>query len=246
VNKIAKVNIKGVIVSNDDHEIYEWFGIEAVSPNKLAEQIAAADGEDLEVDINSGGGDVYAGSEMYTALMDYKGNVTVRIVGIAASAASVIAMAGKKVLIAPTAQIMIHNTSTIAWGDHRALKHESDVLKNWNKSIANAYTLKSGMSEDEALSLMGKETWFTAQQAVEKKLADEIMYGNHDAPRLAASIGAAQMLPAEVVNRIRNEIHKEKEPSSINNIIEPPEPERTPSVPLSLLSKKMNLRGRVL
>jgi len=243
VNKIAKVNIKGVIVSNGDLEIYEWFGIDAVSPKAVEEQIAAADGDDLEVDINSGGGDVYAGSEIYSILKEHKGDVTVRILGIAASAASVIAMAGKKVTISPTAQIMIHNTSTIAWGDHRALKHESEVLKNWNKSIANAYILKSGMSEEEALSLMGKETWFTAQQAKEKGLVDEIMFDNHDAPRLAASLGAAQLLPPEVVNRVRNEIATAKTPPVTNNI---PEQERTPSVPLSLLSKKMNLRGRVL
>ncbi|MBJ8192512.1 Clp protease ClpP, partial [Bacillus cereus] len=104
--------------------------------------------------INSPGGDVYAGSEIYTALKEYSGDVTVKIVGVAASAASVAAMGGKNVLIAPTAQIMIHNVSSGTWGDHRDMQHEAEVLQGWNKSIANAYALKSGMSESELLSMM--------------------------------------------------------------------------------------------
>lgn len=245
---MAKVNIKGVIVSNDDWWIYDWFGIEAVSPAIVADQITAANGEELEVDINSGGGDVYAGSEIYVSLKEYAGDVTTRILGIAASAASVAAMGGKRVLIAPTAQLMIHNTSSVSIGDYRAHRHESEVTKNWNKSIANAYILKSGMSQDELLDLMNKETWFNARQALEKRLVDEIMFDDASNPKLVASAGNAQMLPAEVINRVRNELMKNRKPPSPPAAPQPVAqiPEPTPRARLSLFQKKLNLQGRVL
>lgn len=204
-----KIDVKGVIVSNDDKWIYEWFGIEAVSPKDIISQIDKANGEDLEIEINSGGGDVYAGSEIYTALKGYKGNVTIKIVGVAASAASVIAMAGKKVLISPTAQIMIHNVSSIAAGDYRDFEHEAEILKNYNVSIANAYRLKTGMEMKELLNLMNKETWFNAQQAVQYKFADEIMFDEQT--RLVASSYNAAILPPEVINKIRNYVKKPPE-----------------------------------
>lgn len=196
-----KINVKGVIVSNDDKWIYDYFEVESTSPNDVSKEIESAKGKELEVVINSGGGDVFAGSEIYTMLKDYKGNVTTKIVGIAASAASVIAMSGNKVLISPTAQIMIHNVSAMAAGDYRDLEHESKVLENYNKTIANAYRLKSGMSEEELLQLMNDETWFTAQQALEKKLVDEIMFD--ESLKLVASI-TSNVLPQEVINKMRN------------------------------------------
>jgi ATP-dependent Clp protease, protease subunit len=246
---MAKVSIKGVIVSNDDLWIYDWFGIDAVSPSKVAADIEAANGEPLDVDINSGGGDVYAGSEIYVALKEYNGDVTTRILGVAASAASVAAMGGKRVLIAPTAQLMIHNTSSESRGDYRAHRHESEVTKNWNKSIANAYILKSGMSQDELLDLMNKETWFTAQQALEKGLVDEIMFDDLSNPKLVASAGIAQMLPVEVINRVRNELIKNRrlpqpDPAPSQSVAQMPEP--SPRARLSLFQKKLNLQGRVL
>ena len=134
-----KINIKGPIVSDSDAWIYEWFGIEATCPKMVDEAIEKANGEELEVIINSGGGSVFAGSEIYTALKSYAGNVVVRIVGLAASAASVIAMAGKKVLMSPTAQMMIHNVTTYADGDYRDMEHTAEILRNANDTIANAY-----------------------------------------------------------------------------------------------------------
>src|SRR5690606_21231794 len=159
------------------------------------------DNSPVEVVINSGGGDVYSGSEIYTALKDYSGHVTVKIVGIAASAASVIAMAGDKVLISPTAQIMIHNVSSIAQGDYRVMTHEAEILKNYNKSIANAYMLKTGLSQEELLTLMDKETWLNAQQAKEKGFVDEIMFDSTN--RLVAG-PTTSLLPQNVINKMRN------------------------------------------
>lgn len=199
-----KIDIKGVIVSDNDKWIYEWFGMQATSPKDISSQIEKANGEDLEIEINSGGGDVYAGSEMYTAIKAYRGNTIAKVVGIAASAASVAAMGAKKVLISPTAQIMIHNVMSGASGDYRDLQHESEVLKNYNTSIANAYILKTGLEQKKVLEMMNKETWLNAQQALENKFADEIMFDNES--KLVASMSQATILPAEVLNKVRNHL----------------------------------------
>ena len=192
--------MKGVIIPNEDKWIYEWFEIENTTPNDVLNALPT-DNSPVEVVINSGGGDVFSGSEIYTTLKDYPGTVTVKIVGIAASAASVIAMAGDRVLISPTAQIMIHNVASVAQGDYRVMKHEAEVLKNYNKSIANAYMLKTGLSQEELLNLMDKETWLNAQQAKEKGFVDEIMFDEGN--RLVASVQVG-VLPQNVINKMRN------------------------------------------
>jgi len=199
----VKVNIKGPIVGNSEAWIYEYFGIEATSPSMIDKAIEKANGEDLEVEINSGGGSVFAGSEIYTALKSYKGNVTVKIVGLAASAASVIAMAGEKVMMSPTAQIMIHNVSSWAEGDYREMEHTADILKNANDTIANAYRLKTGKEQKELLSLMDNETWMTAQKAKELGFIDEVMFEDI---QLAASTSYSGLLPPEVIAKMRNTI----------------------------------------
>ena len=147
-------------------------------------------------------GHVFAGSEIYTALKSYKGNVTVKIVGLAASAASVVAMAGKKVLMSPTAQMMIHNVNSYAEGDYREMEHTAEVLKSANDTIANAYRLKTGRTE-ELLRLMDNETWMTAQKAKELGFIDEIMFEDL---QLAASTSYSGLLPPEVINKMRNTV----------------------------------------
>lgn len=206
-----KIKIKGVIISNDSKWIYDWFEMDSTCPNDVTNEIDKANGEEIEIEINSGGGDVYAGSEIYTALKSYKGNKVAKIVGIAASAASIIAMAANKIMISPTAQIMIHNVSSYAQGDYRDLEHEAEVLKNYNSTIANAYTLKTGMKKEDLLAMMDKETWLTPEKALEYKFADEIMFQNEI--NLVASFGNMQMLPEEVINKIRNTI---KDPINSN------------------------------
>ena len=205
---MARVNIKGPIVSNSDYSIYEWFGIEVTCPKIVHDAIEKANGEDLEVIINSGGGSVFPASEIYTALRDYAGNVIVKIVGLAASAASVVAMAGTKVLMSPTAQMMIHNVTTYAEGDYRDMEHTAEILKNANDTIANAYRLKSGKTQEELLALMDNETWMTAQKAKELGLIDEIMF--EDDVQLVASVGYSGLLPPEVINTVRNKLQSEK------------------------------------
>ena len=209
---MAKIEVKGTIIDSEDQWIYDWFGIDAVSPKKINEAIATAKGEDLDVDINSGGGSVFAGSEIYSALRAYEGNVNIHVVGLAASAASIIACAGHSD-ISPTGQVMVHNVSTCAGGDYHDMEKASEMLQQANKAIASAYVAKTGMSMDDALGLMDNETWLTASDAVEKGLIDEIAGQKNSntsvdfAKSLVASI--SNTLPSEVIAKYqakRNDI----------------------------------------
>jgi len=231
-----KINIKGVIVSNDDKFIYDYFGIEAVSPKDIRLEIEAANGDELDFEINSPGGDVYAGSEMFTAIKSYEGNTIGRIVGIAASAASVAAMAIKKLSISPTAQIMLHNVWSATMGDYRDFEHEADVLKGWNKSIANAYMLKTGKSQSEILGLMNRETWLPAQQALKDKFVDEILFD--EGMQLVASVGN-RMLPREVIDKTRVFLKNSHEPPSAGS--EPPPTDPPPIDPPTDKQEHMDL-----
>ncbi|MBC1420107.1 head maturation protease, ClpP-related [Listeria fleischmannii] len=199
---MTKIEVMGPIVDNGDKWVYDWLGMPATCGKDVTDVLKNATDE-VEVHINSNGGDLFAGSEIYTALKDHNGRVTVKVVGMAASAASIIAMAGDKVLISPTAQMMIHNVQLLTGGDYRDLQDASNVAKNANVSVANAYQLKTGKSLDELLALMGEETYVNAQQAVEMGLADEIMFQeNTEAPRLVADLGG--MLPQAALDRVRN------------------------------------------
>lgn len=212
-----KISVKGPIIDSDDQWIYDWFEVEATSPKKVIDLINQANNEDLEVEINSGGGSVFAGSEIYTALKSYSGKVTTKVVGLAASAASVIAMAGDKIEISPTGQIMIHNASGGFGGDYRDMEKGAEILKNVNATISNAYRLKTGLSNEELLEMMNKETWLTPQQALEKKFVDEIMFTNDI--KLTASLNNG-MLPQEVINKMKMELKNKVVPKEIENDIE--------------------------
>ncbi len=195
-----RIDVKGTIVSNDDKWIYEWFEMDATCPNDVNKLIDQANGEPLEVYINSGGGDIFAGSEIYSALRSYKGEVNIHVIGFAASVASVIACAGKSD-IAPTAMVMVHNVSGRAQGDYRVMDKSSDVLQTADRSVAAAYMTKTGMSEAEALAMMEQETWLTAQQAVDKGLIDKIAE-NQNLKLVAAY--QTPLIPQTVIDKVRN------------------------------------------
>ncbi len=130
---------------------------------------------DVVIWINSPGGDCVAASQIYSMLMDYRGKVTVKIDGIAASAASVVAMAGTEVLMAPTALMMIHNPATMAFGDHTDMKKAIEMLDQVKQSIINAYEIKTGLDRDRLSKLMDSETWMNANKAIEMGFADALM-----------------------------------------------------------------------
>ena len=150
-----------------------WFD-DDVTPQLFKDELNAGNG-DITVWINSPGGDCVAAAQIYNMLSNYKGKVTVKIDGIAASAASVIAMAGDTVLVSPVSMLMIHNPATIAWGDHAEMQKAIDMLSEVKESIINAYVLKTGLSRPKLSHLMDAETWMDANKAVELGFADEIM-----------------------------------------------------------------------
>ena len=151
-----------------------WYGDE-VTPRLFKDELMSSEG-DITVWINSPGGDVFAAAQIYNMLMDYKGNVTVKIDGLAASAASVIAMAGTKVQMSPVAMMMIHNPATVAIGDAAEMKKAITMLDEVKESIMNAYEIKTGLNRTKISHLMDAESWFNAKKAVELGFADEILF----------------------------------------------------------------------
>lgn len=167
-----KVNIKGTIVCNDYKRMYDYFGIECTCPKDVSDILDNAKGETVDVYINSGGGEIFSATEIYESLRQY-GNVKIHVIGMAASAASIIMCAGD-CDISPTSMVMIHNVSSWAEGDYNTMSHESQVLLTATKAMAAAYVAKTGKSEKDFLKLMNEEHWFTAKEAVEVGLCDRI------------------------------------------------------------------------
>ena len=164
-----------------------WFGDE-VTPGLFREELQSCEG-DITVWINSPGGDVFAAAQIYNMLMEYPGNVDVRIDGMAASAASVIAMAGNKVSMSPVAMMMVHNPMTVAMGDKKVMQQAIDMLDEIKESIINAYELKTGQPRAKIAHMMDTETWFNAKKAVELGFADDILYsGDSDKKDIAEAV----------------------------------------------------------
>ena len=157
-----------------------WFGDE-VTPAIFREELHAAEG-DVVLWINSPGGDCFAAAQIYNMLMDYPGNVTVRIDSLAASAASVIAMAGTTVEIFPVGMILVHNPMTVSIGDVQEMERAIALLAEVKESIINAYEIKTGMSRSKISRLMDAETWMNAKKAVELGFADAILNGEKNRP----------------------------------------------------------------
>lgn len=150
-----------------------WFD-DDITPAAFKRELLSNEGS-ITIWLNSPGGDCVAASQIYSMLMDYKGNVTIKIDGIAASAASVIAMAGTEVLMAPTALMMVHNPLTVAIGDSEEMKKAIDMLDEVKESIINAYEIRTGMSRTKLSHLMDAETWMSANKAIELGFADGVL-----------------------------------------------------------------------
>lgn len=150
-----------------------WFD-DDITPAMFKDELFSGSGP-ITIWINSPGGDCIAASQIYSMLMDYKGDVTVKIDGIAASAASVIAMAGTKVLMAPTALMMLHNPATAAFGDHEDMQKAIEMLSEVKESIINAYEIKTGLSRAKLSHLMDAETWMNAHKAMELGFSDGVL-----------------------------------------------------------------------
>ena len=182
-----------------------WFD-DDVTPQLFKEELNAGNG-DITVWINSPGGDCVAAAQIYNMLSNYAGKVTVKIDGIAASAASVIAMAGDKVLVSPVSMMMIHNPATIAWGDSAEMQKAVAMLDEVKESIINAYEIKTGLDRRKLSKLMDAETWMDANSAVEYGFADEIMQRNTAEDMAVPTVGMMYS-PAQVTNSLKEKIAK--------------------------------------
>ena len=181
-----------------------WFD-DDVTPQLFKEELMAGDG-DITVWINSPGGDCVAAAQIYNMLMDYKGNVTVKIDGIAASAASVIAMAGTRVLVSPVSMMMIHNPQTLAMGDTAEMQKAIEMLASVKDSIINAYEIKTGLSRAKLSHLMDAETWMDAGKAVELGFADEVMKRPTETEDVESPAVTMLYSKAAVVNSLMDKI----------------------------------------
>lgn len=202
-----------------------WFGDE-VTPKLFKDELAAGDGP-ISVWINSPGGDVFAAAQIYNMLMDYPNAVTVMIDGLAASAASVIAMAGTEVQMSPVAMMMIHNPATVAIGDSEEMKKAVKMLDEVKESIMNAYEIKTGLSRDRISRMMDAESWFNANKAVELGFADKIMFS--EVTNSSADGDETVMFSRQAVMN-----------SMLSKLIPPKEPEEK-RTPIAHLEKRLSL-----
>lgn len=191
---------------------------------------------DITVWINSPGGDCVAAAQIYNMLTEYKGNVTIKIDGIAASAASVIAMAGNKVLMSPVSMMMIHNPATIAFGDHAEMQKAIDMLNGVKESIINAYVLKTGLTRAKLSHLMDEETWMDANKAMELGFADDVLKreeaqsvednGENAIPSVSSILFSQKAVSNSLVNKLTAR-YGEKEKPTVVQKTEIPVPEAT-------------------
>ena len=188
-----------------------WFD-DDISPAIFKDELNSGTG-DITVWINSPGGDCIAAAQIYNMLVDYKGKVKVYIDGLAASAASVIAMAGDEVLMSPVSMMMIHNPATMAFGDHEDMKKAIDMLDEVKESIINAYEIKSGLSRDKLSKLMDNETWMNANKAVDLGLADGIIEKedkDKDEAKPSALLFSSKLVNKALFNKISEKYKIEK------------------------------------
>jgi ATP-dependent Clp protease protease subunit len=214
-----------------------WFD-DDITPKQFRDELFSGTG-DVIVWINSPGGDCVAASQIYSMLMDYHGNVTVKIDGIAASAASVIAMAGTQVLMAPTALMMIHNPMTVAFGDHEDMQKAIDMLEEVKESIINAYEIKTNQSRAKLSHLMDSETWMNAKKAIELGFADDILTDENTVADVPAYAFSGKAVENALMNKITAKAKTAEKADKPESAEEKPTPEHGRSV--SELMERLNL-----
>ena len=224
-----------------------WFD-DDVTPQLFKDELNSGTG-DITVWINSPGGDCVAAAQIYNMLSCYKGRVTVKIDGIAASAASVIAMAGDTVLVSPVSMVMVHNPATMAWGDHAEMQKAIDMLAEVKESIINAYVLKTGLSRPKLSHLMDAETWMDANKAVELGFADEIMVRakaepeeeEKKQPATSSMLFSRRAVSNALFNKMAAKYGKPEQKSSIQEQAEIPAPETETGRSVDILMERLHL-----
>lgn len=203
---MVTIQMNGEVIPSDYADVYDYLGYENINPKAIKRALNEANGSDVELEINSPGGYVDAGSEIYTALKEYQGQVTAKITGQACSAASWIALAADRVEMSPTAQMMIHRASTISIGNSDDLASDLNALNSLDKSFVDLYSQRTGLDAQEVYRLMCNTTWMNAKEAVDKGFADEIMFQNDKKPALVNADGSLSVKP-DTINKIKNLLH---------------------------------------
>ena len=212
-----RINIRGVMIPNDYKWYYDYFEEDSTCPADVQKILDMfQDGDEIEVYINSPGGVIDVGSEIYTLLHAMKDHVKIYITGEACSAASIVAMAGYCEM-SPTALMMVHCVSSRAGGNHNDMEHMAEVLRTADQAICTAYMEKAGMSQQEALEMMEAETWLTAEQAKERGLVDAVMFEEIDTAEPLVA-GAMFRLPnseqrGKVKNMLKQAGHHDRNPA---------------------------------
>jgi ATP-dependent protease ClpP protease subunit len=198
-----KIKLNGPVIGDGSTWLYDWLGMPYISAKRLAKELDDARGDEVELYINSPGGSVFAGSEVYTILKEYAGKIVAKVTGVAASAASFFLMAADEIKMSPTSQLMIHNAATWTDGDKNAHGSNTEMLRGTDIAITNAYRLKTGKSQDELLELMNKTTWMNAQQAVEFGFADGILF-DEDNALMSVTNSISGEIPPHVEEKLRD------------------------------------------
>lgn len=199
-----KIKLNGPVISGFSAVLHEWFGLDAISPNRVLKELEHAGGQDVELYINSGGGSVFAGSEIYTALKEYKGKITSKVTGVAASAATFFMLASDEIYLSPLATTMIHNSAIGTNGDRAVHSSNLELLEGIDKSYAKLFQAKTSLNDKEILDLMQKTTWMNAEKAVQLGFADGIMFDEEiDAKN---SVSPFVEIPDEVVEKLKHEL----------------------------------------
>lgn len=214
-----------ILVLNGEISDETWYRDE-VTPEQFKKELHSGSGG-ITVWINSPGGDVFAAAQIYNMLMEYKGNVTVKVDALAASAASVIAMAGTTVWMSPVAMMMIHNPMTIAIGDSKEMQKAVGMLDEVKESIMNAYEIKTGLSRTRISHLMDAESWFNARKAVELGFADGVLTDAQSVDDRANGTAESMMFSRTAVTN-----------SLLSKLIPAPQ---EPKTPVDQLEKRLNL-----
>lgn len=220
-----ETNEERTLVLNGEISDETWYGDE-VTPEQFRKELNAYSGN-ITVWINSPGGDVFAAAQIYNMLMEYKGDVTVKVDALAASAASVIAMAGTTVLMSPVGMMMIHNPMTIAIGDSKEMQKAVGMLDEVKESIMNAYEIKTGLSRTRISHLMDAESWFNAGKAVELGFADGVLTDIQAVNNMGKGTSESMMFSRTAVTN-----------SLLSKLIPAPE---VPKTPVEQLEKRLNL-----
>ncbi len=241
VKNEGELSVERTLFLNGEISDETWYGDE-VTPQLFKDELNAGSG-DITVWINSPGGDVFAAAQIYNMLRDYKGHVTVKIDGLAASAASVIAVAGDTVLVSPVAMMMIHNPMTVAFGNTGEMEKAIAMLDEVKESIINAYEIRTGLSRTKLSHLMDEETWMNANKAIELGFADDTLKDEKLTAEIPAYAFSGKAVQQALVNKItaKAKANPPAQPEPTAKHTPPAEPEAPTGRSVNELMERLNL-----